>query len=241
MMGMPITVEITDPKAMEDVFDEVFSYFDYIDKKFSPYRTDSELSSFNAGRLSTDDLSEDMCTILEFAEKTKQETDGYFDIRNRAGLLDPSGIVKGWAIRNAASIIKKRGFDDFYVEAGGDVQISGRNERGDKWSVGVKSPLNQSQIVKKLALENVGIATSGTYIRGDHIWDPKAKDRPIADIVSLTVIGPDVYEADRFATAAFAMGKSGINLIEETGGLEGYLIDKAGTATMTTGFMKYVA
>ena len=50
-------------------------------------------------------------------------------------------------------------------------------------------------------------------------------DDPIADIVSLTVIGPDVLEADRFATAAFAMGKDGIYFIEQTLGLEGYVVD----------------
>ena len=30
-----------------------------------------------------------------------------------------------------------------------------------------------------------GIATSGSYVRGQHIYDPHAPDLPIADIVSL--------------------------------------------------------
>jgi thiamine biosynthesis lipoprotein ApbE len=37
------------------------------------------------------------------------------------------------------------------------------------------------------------------------------------------------------------MGKVGIELIEATDGLEGYMIDKKGIATMTSGFDKYVA
>ena len=60
--------------------------------------------------------------------------------------------------------------------------------------------------------------------------------RPIEDIVSLTVIGPDVLEADRFATAGFAMGRAGILFIEQTPGLEGYLVDRNGRATLTSGF-----
>jgi thiamine biosynthesis lipoprotein ApbE len=52
-------------------------------------------------------------------------------------------------------------------------------------------------------------------------------------------VGPDVCEADRFATGAFAMGEKGIRFIEERDGLEGYMIDKNGTATMTSGFSKY--
>ena len=59
--------------------------------------------------------------------------------------------------------------------------------------------------------------------------------------VSLTVIAPNVLEADRFATAAFAMGFKGIYFLEERSGLEGYLIDNTGLATMTTGFDSYVS
>ena len=66
------------------------------------------------------------------------------------------------------------------------------------------------------------------------------EDDPITDILSLTVIGPDVYEADRFATAAFAMGRSGIDFIEDFPGFEGYMIDKDKQATYTTGFTRFV-
>ena len=55
----------------------------------------------------------------------------------------------------------------------------------------------------------------------------------------MTVIGPNVYEADRFATPAFAMGKKGIDFVENLPGLEGYMVDKDGIATMTSGFEKY--
>jgi thiamine biosynthesis lipoprotein ApbE len=60
------------------------------------------------------------------------------------------------------------------------------------------------------------------------------------DVVSLTVIGPNVYEADRFATAAFAMGKKGIYFIEQLPGFEGYMIDTSAQATYTSGFERYV-
>ena len=59
------------------------------------------------------------------------------------------------------------------------------------------------------------------------------------EILSLTVVGPNIYEADRFATAAFAMQREGINFIENLNGFEGYSIDKNGTATMTSNFEKY--
>jgi thiamine biosynthesis lipoprotein len=76
-------------------------------------------------------------------------------------------------------------------------------------------------------------------VRGAHIYNPFAPAQEITDVVSLTIIGDDVLEADRFATAAFAMGKSGIEFIQSTPGLEGYMIDKSGVATFTSGFSSY--
>ena len=83
------------------------------------------------------------------------------------------------------------------------------------------------------------MATSGTYLRGEHIYNPK-NNQPASEIISLTVIGSNVYEADRFATGAFAMGQAGIQFIEALPGFEGYMIDHRGTATMTSGFTGYV-
>jgi thiamine biosynthesis lipoprotein len=77
-------------------------------------------------------------------------------------------------------------------------------------------------------------------VRGQHIYNPHQSHTPIRDIVSLTVIGPDIYEADRFATAAFAMGRQGIQFIEHLQGFEGYLIDAQARATFTSGFERYV-
>ena len=80
----------------------------------------------------------------------------------------------------------------------------------------------------------------GTYIRGLHIYNPKT-GAPADDIISLTVVGKDICDVDLIATAAFAMGQDGIRFVENTPGFEGYAIDKEGTATMTSGFQRYVS
>ena len=84
------------------------------------------------------------------------------------------------------------------------------------------------------------MATSGTYVRGQHIYNPHEPTKLIQDIVSLSVIGPDILEADRFATAAFAMGEQGIYFIENLPGFEGYMVNAQGIATQTTGFGAFV-
>jgi len=238
VMGMPITVEVIDFDALS-IIGKVFDYFIYVDNKFSVYKKDSEIMQINRKEILLENSSTDMQEIFHLAEQTKQETDGYFDITNRSGIYDPSGIVKGWAIYNASKIIEQAGFKNYYVDAGGDIQVGGKNSKNKQWKIGIKNPFNQEEIIKAVYLDDQGIATSGTYIRGQHIYNPKSKSSDITEIVSLSVIGPNVYEADRFATAAFAMGKAGIHLIERIKGLEGYIIDSAGIATMTSGFEKY--
>ena len=237
IMGMPITIEII---AHEDsrLLEEVFRFFRDIDDRYSPFKADSEVSRINA-RLPESEWSEEMRRILEMCETTKRETAGYFDIE-RDGKINPSGLVKGWAIWKAAGLLRQSGVGNFYVEAGGDIQTHGKNPEGKPWSVGIRNPFNRNEIIKVLAIQdNKGVATSGTYIRGQHIYNPYRPAEEIADITSLTVIAENVCEADRFATAAFAMGNDGIYFIERREGLEGYMVDNKGIATFTSGFKEY--
>lgn len=236
---MPITIEIVDASATEAIFDKAFEYFTHIDEKFSTYKETSEITAINKGKLPEERWSEEMRMIFLLCEETKRQTGGYFDIKTPSGDYDPSGIVKGWAIWNCAQLIKKGGFNNFFVDAGGDVQTHGKNAEKDPWAVGIKNPLNQQENVKVVYVGEEGVATSGTYIRGLHIYNPHNKNAPVSEIVSLTVIGPNIYEADRFATATFAMGVQGLHFIEHLQGFEGYMINKEGMAAMTGGFEKY--
>jgi FAD:protein FMN transferase len=239
LMGMPVTIEIVDPDANDGIFEKAYDYFVHIDETFSTYKQTSEITAINEGKLPESEQSEEMRLIFALSEETKRATVGYFDIKTPEGKYDPSGIVKGWAIWNAAQLIQKEGFKNFYVDAGGDIQPGGHNAEGKPWAIGIKNPWNERENIKVIYSRKEGVATSGTYIRGLHIYNPRHRGKPVDEIVSLTVIGPNVYEADRFATAAFAMGHEGINFIEKLDGFEGYLIDKEKRATMTRGFEKY--
>jgi FAD:protein FMN transferase len=237
---MPVAVGIADAAATQPVLDLVFDHFTAVDRRFSTYKDDSEISALNAGRIAVSDISADMREVFALAERTRVETDGFFNIRKPDGSLDPSGIVKGWAIRNAARLLRSHGFENFFVDAGGDIQTGGKNAEGKDWRTGIRNPFNGDEIIKAVALKNKGIATSGSYVRGGHIYDPNDAAAKLDSIVSLTVIAADVLEADRFATAAFAMGDDGIYFIEELAGLEGYMVNAKGIATQTSGFGAFV-
>jgi thiamine biosynthesis lipoprotein len=236
IMGMPITVEVID-KITDNQFNSIFSYFRTIDEKYSTYKTTSEISRINRG-LPKNRWSHEMKSVLDLCQKTKRQTNGYFDISHN-GKLDPSGLVKGWSVNNAAQMLIGKGINNFYIEAGGDIQVHGMNADKEPWEIGIRNPFNIDEIIKVIKLTNQGIATSGTYIRGQHIYNPFNKDQTDSRVKSLTVIGPNVYEADRYATAAFAMGEAGITFISSISGLEGYMVDAQEIATYTKGFERY--
>ena len=238
VMGMTAVIDISDEEAKAEDAEKVFSYFSYIDDKFSTYKKDSEIERINRKEIGENDFSHDMKKILSLADKTKKETDGYFDIK-RNGRIDPSGIVKGFAIHEGVKMLRKLGYKNFYVEIGGDIEVAGKNPRGEKWRVGIQNPFNKTEIIKVVHLSDRGIATSGSYVRGEHIYDPIAQENENR-IAGITVVGPNIYEADRFATAAYAMGEKGLEFIERLSGFEAYMVKNNKRAMMTSGFSKYL-
>jgi thiamine biosynthesis lipoprotein len=236
-MGMPSVLDIVGAPAQS--LEIIFTYFDSIDEQFSPYKPTSEVSRINRKEIRIEDCSPLMRDVLLLAQETKEQCDGYFDVYKPDGTFDPSGIVKGWAIKNASDLARREGHNNFWLEIAGDIEVAGRNAEGRAWSVGIKNPFNATEVVKVLYLTDAGIATSGTYVRGDHIYNPFTRGPVSSDMVSISVVGSNVYEADRFATAAFAMGDQGVQFIESIEGLEGYAIDNKGFAIMTSGFSRY--
>ena len=238
-MGMPITIEIVGAPA--SALSSVFDYFMEVDNRFSTYKQDSEIMRINRGEIAEPAYSREMKEVFALAQQTQKDTNGYFSIVRPDGSIDPSGLVKGWAIRNAAHLVEHMGYRNYFLDVGGDIASGGTDAQGRSWTVGIRNPFAAQEIVKVVRPEGRGVATSGTYIRGQHIYNPHTPEKTIDDIVSITVVGPDIYEADRFATAAFAMGREGIRFVEQLPGYEGYLIDSKGIATMTSGFQELVA
>src|SRR6185312_6893643 len=144
-------------------------------------------------------------------------TRGYFSVRP-AGRLDPSGLVKGWAVAGAADRLAAAGAANFSINAGGDVVARGRPAPDRRWRIGIRHPEDLEQLAAVVELEDLGVATSGEYEQRGHILDPHT-GRPPSGLLSVTVVGPDLGDADAYATAAFAMGADGP---EWTATLTGY-------------------
>lgn len=206
IMGMPVEVECHDAIAADGV-DAVFAWLRRVDATFSTYRPDSEISAVARGELDEELASPEVRRVLQRCERLRVRTGGYFDAR-AGGVLDPSGLVKGWALERAARMLEAAGARNFCLYAGGDVIVRGRPGPDARWRIGIQHPLLPDRVAAVLESEHLAVATSGAYARGAHILDPHT-GAPPTGVLSVTIAGPDLGTADAYATAAFAMGAGG--------------------------------
>lgn len=238
MGDLPFTVEVpgvADPA----VLGRVFAGLRWVDRTFSPYLATSAVGRMNAGTLQEDDADPRVREVLALCRMYGSATRGYFSAWE-SGRLDPCGLVKGWAIDRACEMLERAGHRSYVVDGAGDVRVSGGRPDGRPWRIGVRHPVRRDRVVHVLEATDLAVATSGTYEQGAHIRDPHTA-RPATELVSLTVIGPDILDADVYATAAFAMGRAGIAFIEEVRGYEAYAIDDELCATATSGYAELIA
>ncbi len=236
VMGMPVVVDVRDRGVDDAVIDHLFDWLRFVDATFSTYKDDSEISRLNRGELAVTDAHDDVQEVLARCDELRAETNGYFDAHPAsAGVLDPSGLVKGWSIDRAAAILDEAGLRDYAVNAGGDMVLRGRALPDDCWRVGIQHPAQRDKVAKVVVANDLAVATSGAYARGEHVLDPYTR-RPPEGVLSVTIIGPVLATADAYATAAFAMGLDGPDWTARLQGYEAMTILADETVLSTPGF-----
>jgi len=217
LWGTVITIDVR-PRVEPGELDRVFSWFHRVDDLFSTWRHDSEISRLGRHDLHLRDASPEVRAVLELCDEITADSRGAFDVRFGAdprvvpreglGLIDPSGLVKGWALQQAAGMLRRAGMANFSINAGGDVITGGTASPGQPWRVGIQHPWQRDKVAAVVAVSDLGVATSGRYERGDHIVDPRT-GKPASAVMSVTVVGPDLALADGYATAALVLGDEG--------------------------------
>jgi thiamine biosynthesis lipoprotein len=135
-------------------------------------------------------------------------------------VLDLGAVAKGLAVDVAARELAP--FENFAIDAGGDLWLAGHNAAGESWSVGIRHP-RADAVFETLRVSNAAVCTSGDYERtgarpgAHHILDGRSGESA-AELASVTVVAPTAMVADAFATAAFALGRrEGIAFLERHG------------------------
>lgn len=213
-MGMPITLALRGRHACDGhgmrAWDDVVASLRAADRIFSTYRADSEISQLNTGTRALDDVSPEVVEVLALGELARSQSGGAFDIRlmdpEGAPTLDPSGVVKGWAVERAARLLEGLDETDFCLSAGGDMICRTRILGSPGWRIGVENPLDPTRLLAVLPVTNAAVATSGTSHRGDHLVDARTGLSPIG-VASVTVVTASLTAADIDATSAYAHGR----------------------------------
>jgi thiamine biosynthesis lipoprotein len=217
-----------DPGAIQSIFD---SY----DSTYSLFTAESELSQIASGRLALENASSEVRDTYAMALEWRAATNGDFSPHRPDGVIDLSGVVKALAMRDAETSLLNSAVTNWCLNVGGDVLVSGADEGGDAWTVGIVDPVDRNSLLMSAALRGSrrACATSGSAERGDHIWTVSALP---TEFVQATVIADDIITADVLATAIIAGGSVALDRICATWDIDAMTIDRDGSIRMTPGF-----
>jgi thiamine biosynthesis lipoprotein len=242
--GTVITVDVRDAVA-PPVVDGLFDWFRRVDELFSTWRLGSEISRLGRGEVDRRELSAEVREVLDRCEAMRAATWGAFDVnvgadprvvpREGLGPIDPSGLVKGWALDRAGAMLRKTGVVNFAINAGGDVLVSGEGEPGQLWRVGIQHPTERDAVSGVVVVTDCGVATSGRYERGDHVLDPRT-GRPAVALLSASVVAPELAVADGLATGLLALGPDAERWLGAHPDIAAQVIDVDGVALSTAAF-----
>jgi thiamine biosynthesis lipoprotein len=235
-MGLPVSALARGASARSTAADEavraVYAELREVDRVFSPYREDSEVSRLGRGELAWTDASPLVREVAGRCLRAAELTGGLFDATRPDGNWDPSGLVKGWAAERAARLLTAVGDLDWCLNAGGDVVVSCPS--GEPFVVGIQDPSDPAAISTSVRCRSGAVATSGTAARGAHLYDPRTGSPATSDWLSVSVIGPSLETADVLATAAFVSGS--LELVEHLDRYDGLAVAADGSLLTTVGW-----
>ena len=240
VMGTVVSFDVPVAARAGGSLEEALSWLHWVDRVFSPYRPDSDVSLLAEGATTVGACAPEVAEVIEACAAVGLRSGGYFT-GTPGGRFDPSGYVKGWAIERAAGLLSRAGSASHLVNGGGDVQCAGARTTGDPWRVGIADPFRPGRLALVVAVTDSAVATSGVAERGAHIVNPHT-GLPPAGLASITVVGRSLALTDAYATAAFAMGTElARDWTESLDGCEAYAITESGDTWQTAGFAGHIA
>jgi thiamine biosynthesis lipoprotein len=150
--------------------------------------------------------------------------------------INLGGIAKGYAVDRAVDILRKAGFRDAIVQAGGDLMCAGSKD-GKPWVSGIRDPRGaRDDVFAVMQLVDHAFSTAGDYERFfildgkryHHIIDPKT-GFPATRSRSVTIYAPNAFLADAIDDAVFILGwKKGLELVESLPDVGAVVVDDHG-------------
>ncbi len=149
--------------------------------------------------------------------------------------IDLGGIAKGYAVDRASKIMREHGMNDFFVNAGGDIFVSGTKTADQKWSIGIKDPRDEKKLIGEFEVSDLAIGTSGDYERFviidgkryHHIFDVHT-GYPVMISESGTAVATTTEEAVILSKVVFITGADEYMKTKNESGIEGVIVSEDG-------------
>jgi thiamine biosynthesis lipoprotein len=239
VMGMPISLALRGRHASDDAgraaWADVIARLRAVDEVFSTYRPDSVISRLGRRELTLGECPPEVAEVLELGEEATRSSGGAFSVRRTAPdgrvVLDPSGVVKGWAAERTADALRALPDTDFCLSAGGDLVCRTVDPRSAPWRIGIEDPRDPSRLVAVVPVIDGAVATSGSAHRGRHVVDARTGRAP-SGIASVTVVAESLTAADIDATAAYALGGEAATWLGTRPGRSGLVVWADGSTTL---------
>jgi thiamine biosynthesis lipoprotein len=206
-----------------------------LDRFFSIWNADSPMSLFRSGQLGLEEVPPEIPLVIELCRQARALSKGWFDPWAMPGGMDPTGLVKGWAVEQALAVLQAAGVEAAMVNGGGDIALLGCPPEGGAWRIGIRHPWRADALACVLE-PNAAVATSGCYERGRHLLNPRSGRRPVST-ASATITGASLSLVDALATALAVAGDEVLELVRSLDGYEAYLIRADGSEHATAGMV----
>lgn len=207
----PIGKKVSVSKEFVELYKKAENYYSISNGLYDPTSiTVSSLYGFPDKTFIMPNLSE-LRTAKQNAGFKNIELAGNKIIRHADTLIDLSANSKGYIIDKTVSYMKKEGFKNFIVNAGGDLYAQGLKYSKNPYKISIQDPDKKNGIASIIKLTNKAVATSGNYERFFITPDNRRITHIFSGIEfessnnykSVSVIADTAEQADGFATLYF--------------------------------------
>lgn len=131
--------------------------------------------------------------------------------------IDLDGIAQGYCVDQLAHFLQTKGIDDYIIELGGEIAVSGKDMNNDNWTIGISDASYVDDTFSNVQIQREGkyaVTSSGSFQQYrkvgnklvSHIIDPRTGYPVQHGVISVTVMAPTAIEADALDNAFMVMG-----------------------------------
>lgn len=158
---------------------------------------------------------------------------------NTVTLLDPDmaidlgGIAKGYMADQLKEYLVSQGVESALIDLGGNLLAVGSKPDGSNYTIGIKKPFKEGEMISTESIHDLSVVTSGCYERYfkvddkmyHHILDTTTGYPVDNELYGVTIFSEKSVDGDALSTSCFALGlEDGIKLIESLDGVDALFV-----------------